>query len=120
MYVGQPVKYRSESDGLPMSTVPPQPWLMQLWYSQSSFCCDWARKPSYFVRFWPMLPLPGLSSIQFTTGTMMSIWSATPCASASQICVVTSVLNSGSASWTAFVRPGSSSQLQVRGGSSQV
>jgi hypothetical protein len=71
-------------------------------------------------RFEPANSLPGLSSIQFTTGTMMSTPLVTPCASASQICVVTRVFISGSAAWTTPVRPLISSQLQVSGGSSQV
>ncbi|MGC3997214.1 MAG: hypothetical protein QM767_06740 [Anaeromyxobacter sp.] len=54
------------------------------------------------------------------TGTMMSMSSAAPWSSASQICVVTSVRNSLSASWAALARVGMSLQAQVRGGSSQV
>ena len=102
-----------------MSTVPPQPWLMQLWYSQSSFCCDWERKPSYFVRFWPA-PAARLVVHPVHHGDH-------------DVDLVGDAVRLGVPDLRRHERlelgvglvdglraPGSSSQLQVRGGSSQV
>src|SRR5512140_2846981 len=106
-----------------MSTVPPQPWLMQLSYSHSSFLAgeEVARKPSYAARSSPVTSRQpylsfGRSSMKLTSGTMRSIAPSTLLLRASSTPVVTRVRKAGSADLAFCARFVMADQVEEMGG----